>query len=225
MGDTQNGLFQLPKGFRHPRAQVIILTGPSGSGKTSLASRVGLPSLSLDHFYRNDDEPGMPMFSHDIIDWDDPRSWNGEEALAALAQLCIEGAAEIPIYDIPTNQRTGSHRMTLGEHKLFIAEGIFAAELVGRLQEEGLLADALCIARSPLRNAWFRFLRDTAESRKPIPVLIHRGVILARQEPAKIKRWQAQGCRSVGSLGEAQADINLLKHRMRLASQSGSSDT
>ena len=32
----------------------VGIVGPSGSGKTSLSSRVGLPSLSLDDFYRDD---------------------------------------------------------------------------------------------------------------------------------------------------------------------------
>ena len=106
--------------------------------------------------------------------------------------------------------------MTLGENRLFLAEGIFAAELVPRLIEEGLMADAICIDRSPIRNAWFRFLRDVAEARKPIPILIYRGARLARQEPAKIRQWKRQGCRPVPSLDTAESDINLLRHRTRL---------
>ncbi len=216
MSATQEGLFQLPDDFRRPPAQVIVLTGPSGSGKTSLASRVGLPSLSLDDFYRNDDEEDMPMLSDNVVDWDHPRSWNEDEAFAAVAQLCVEGEAEVPIYDIPSNRRTGSRTVTLGEHRLFIAEGIFASELVPRLIEEGLLADAICIDRSPLRNAWFRLLRDVAEARKPIPILVYRGARLARLEPQKILHWKKQGCRPVPSLDTAESDIKLLRHRTRL---------
>ncbi|WP_207203751.1 uridine kinase family protein [Actinomyces minihominis] len=216
MAPAQDELFQLPPGFRRPRAQVIILTGPSGSGKTSLSSRVGVPSLALDDFYRGDDEDGLPMISDNIVDWDDPRSWNDEAAFAAVAQLCIEGQAEVPIYDIPSNRRTGTRTITLGRNRLFIAEGIFASELIPRLIEEGLMADAICIARSPLRNAWFRFLRDVAEARKPVPVLVHRGIRLARQEPKKIRQWKSQGCRPVPSLDAAEADLKLLHHRSRL---------
>ena len=220
MAPAQEGLFQLPDGFRRPRAQVIILTGPSGSGKTSLASRVGLPSLSLDDFSRGDDEEGMPMMSENVVDWDDPASWDGDAAFLAVAQLCIEGQAEVPIYDIPSNQRTGARTITLGQNRLFIAEGIFASELVPRLIEEGLLADAICIARSPLKNAWFRFLRDVAEARKPVHVLVYRGARLTRLEPGKIRQWRNQGCRPVPSLDTAESDILLLRHRTRLA-QSG----
>lgn len=218
MSQVQTGLFRLPDGMRRPRAQVIILTGPSGSGKTSLSSRVGLPSISLDHFYRDEDEPNMPTLTGDVIDWDDPRSWNAQEAFDALSQLCLEGRTEIPIYDIPSNRRTGTRTLELGDHELFIAEGIFASELVAPLLEEGLLADALCIDRSPVRNAWFRLLRDLAESRKSVPVLLYRGARLAREEPKKIKHWVQQGCRAVGSLSDAEASINLMLHRAQLVS-------
>lgn len=216
MVDSQPGLFLLPGGARRPRAQVIILTGPSGSGKTSLASRVGLPSISLDNFYRDQGDPRIPMLSEEVADWDDPRSWNGDQALEALTELCLTGMASVPIYDIPSNRRTGTRTVSLGDNQLFIAEGIFAAELVSALMDEGLLADALCIARSSLKNAWFRLLRDMAEARKPLPVLLWRGAKLARMEPGKIKRWKSQGCRSVQSLTEAQESIELLYQRLRL---------
>lgn len=42
-----------------PRARVIILAGPSGSGKTSLSTRTGIRPLSLDHFYRDEDEAAL----------------------------------------------------------------------------------------------------------------------------------------------------------------------
>lgn len=219
MEQDQPGLFSLPAGSRRPRAQVVILTGPSGSGKTSLASKVGLPSISLDHFYRDETDPGMPLLRPGVIDWDDPASWDADQALAALVQLCTEGQADVPIYDIPSNRRTGTRTASLGNNQLFIAEGIFASELVAPLLEEGLLADALCIARSPLRNAWYRLLRDLAEARKPVPVLLYRGARLARAEPKKIRAWKMQGCRPVPSLTNAEASINLLRHRTRLATR------
>ncbi len=222
VSETQPGLFNLPEGVRKPRAQVIILTGPSGSGKTSLASRVGLPSISLDHFYRDEDDPNMPMLRQDVIDWDDPRSWHAEEAMGAIYQLCTAGQADIPIYDIPTNRRTGTRSFSLGKNQLFIAEGIFASELVAPLFEEGLLADALCIARSPFKNAWYRLLRDLAEARKPVPVLLYRGALLARSEPKKIREWKTKGCRPVGSLDDAEDSINLMRHRLRLVGRSES---
>lgn len=220
MASKQKTLFELPDGMRRPKAQVIILTGPSGSGKTALSRRVGLPAVQLDNFYRDDDEPHMPRLTGNFIDWDDPQSWNEDEAFAAVAQLCVEGQTQMPIYDIPTNKRTGTRTAALGTQPLFIAEGIFAGQLVPRLVDEGLMADAICIARSPLRNAWFRLLRDTAEGRKPLPHLLYRGAHLAREEPSKVRGWVSQGCRPVPSLAAAEEDIKLLLRRAQLAARS-----
>lgn len=215
---AQDGLFEVPRGARRLRARVVVLSGPSGSGKTSLSTRTGLSSLSLDHFYRDGDEAGLPMLREGLVDWDDARSWDADDASAAVLELCRTGSTEVPIYDIPTNRRTGTRRMVLDEDDaLFIAEGIFSAELVHRLEDEGVLADALCIARSPLRNMWFRLLRDLGEARKPPNVLLMRGAKLAREEPAKIRHWVSCGCRPIGSLEEAAAALEALAHAERHA--------
>ncbi len=191
-----------------PQARVIVLAGPSGSGKTSLSTRTGIRAVSLDHFYRDDTEEAMPRFPTGLIDWDDPASWNHDEARKALIELCRSGSTQIPIYDIPTNRRTAIQTLRLDEkEKVFIAEGIFAATLVEELREAGVLADALCIARSPLRNMWYRFLRDLSEGRKALHVLVLRGIHLARKEPALVKGWIQQGCRPVGSLSEAESAL------------------
>ena len=213
----QDPLFDIPDHARRPRARVIILTGPSGSGKSSLSTRTGMTSLSLDHFYRDDTDPDLPRLRDDLIDWDDPRSWHADDAFDAIVEICRTGEADIPIYDIPTNRRTGTQPFSLDdEDAVFIAEGIFAAELVHRLEDEGLLADAICIARRPARNWWFRLLRDMGEARKPVPVLMWRGLKLAREEPEKVKLWITQGCRPVDSLDAAAAALEAVNHAEQL---------
>lgn len=191
-----------------PRARVIILAGPSGSGKTSLSTRTGIRSLSLDHFYKDEDDEAMPRFGNGLIDWDHPDSWHADQALDALLDLCRTGRAVIPVYDIPTNRRTALQSLILDEgESVVIAEGIFAPRLVERLKSAGVLADAICIARSPLRNMWFRFLRDMGEGRKAPHILMARGIHLALKEPARVRAWVAQGCRPVASLHEAEAAL------------------
>lgn len=197
-----------------PHARVIILAGPSGSGKTSLSTRTGIRAVSLDHFYRDDTEEHMPRFPTGLIDWDNPASWHHDEARDALIELCRQGVTQIPVYDIPTNRRTAIQTLRLDEdERIFIAEGIFAAALVDELREAGILADALCIARSPLRNMWYRFLRDLGEGRKALHVLILRGLHLARKEPAMVRGWIQQGCRPVASLAEAEQALLLASTR------------
>ncbi|CAG6395544.1 ATP-binding protein [Streptomyces cocklensis] len=178
-------------------ARVILLAGPSGSGKSSLAARTGLPVLALDDFYKDGDDPSLPPLPGGGYDWDAPQSWNADAALAAIAALCAEGAADTPVYDIGASAATGSTRLDLGGAPLFVAEGIFAAEIVVRCRELGLLADALCLRGRPSTTARRRFLRDLREGRKAVPFLLRRGWHLMRAERTIVARQVALGCAPV----------------------------
>jgi uridine kinase len=179
-------------------AQVVLLAGASGSGKTSLTRRVGLPTLALDDFYRDADDPRQdpPLPRRfGIVDWDDPASWDATAALTAVETLCREGAADVPVYDIPSSRQTGTVRVDLGDRHVFVAEGVFAAELVAAVRARGLLADAICVTLHPAVTFGRRLLRDLAEMRKPPLTLVRRGLALARAERGLVERWTALGCR------------------------------
>jgi uridine kinase len=203
-----DALFDVPPGARKPLTRVVLLTGPSGSGKTALTRRLGLPVVALDDFYLDVDHPGMPM-RYGIVDWDDPRSWDGDAAMVALLELTRTGRAEVPVYDIPTSRRTGTTVLETAGAPLVLAEGIFAAELVDACRAEGILADAICLVRPRLTTFWFRFLRDVAEARKPLVTLVRRGWGLLRTEPLLVGRWVMLGCRKV-SPAQAERDIRAL---------------
>ncbi len=181
-----------------PRARVVLLGGASGSGKTRLARSLGVPRLRLDEFYRDGDDPLLRQhFGDGSIDWDDPASWDVEAAIAALTRLCLDGVVDVPIYDIAASRRTGSTSLDLLGSPVVLAEGIFAAEVAPRLQSAGLLADALCLNRNRHLTFARRLARDLAQSRKPVPVLLRRGMFLRRTEPAMSHRWSSLGCRLV----------------------------
>ncbi|WFE38365.1 hypothetical protein [Micromonospora sp. WMMD998] len=76
---------------------------------------------------------------------------------------------------------------------IFIAEGIFAAEIVGECRRRGLLAGAYALRRP--RGATFlrRLARDLAEQRKAPRVLVRRGITLLRAEPAVLRRQTGLG--------------------------------
>lgn len=179
-------------------ARVVVLAGPSGAGKSRLAGRLGLPLLRLDDFYRAGDEAGLPRISEGanagLVDWDHPDSWDLDAALAALAVLCEEGAADVPVYSIAANGRTGTQHLDLQGARLLVAEGIFAPEVVPALRERDLLAAAYCLRQHPLVTFWRRLTRDLREHRKPPLVLVRRGVALLRGQRAVVRHAVSRGC-------------------------------
>lgn len=181
------------------RAQVVVLAGPSGAGKSRLAERLGLPLLRLDDFYKDGDDPTLPRITHGanagLVDWDDPASWHREDALAALRELCTTGRSEVPVYEIAQNGRCGSRTVDLGGSTRFVAEGIFAPDVVAACREEGMLEAAYCITQHPLVTFWRRLTRDLREHRKPPLMLMRRGVALMRDQQQVVARALRQGCR------------------------------
>ena len=129
-------------------ARVILLAGPSGSGKSRLATRSGLPILQLDDFYRSGGDPALPRFATGEVDWDDARSWHADRALDAIRALCSAGEATVPIYDIAANGPSGAQHLRLDGAARFVAEGIFAAELVASCRIEG--SAGFCDLRPPV---------------------------------------------------------------------------
>ncbi|MDH6225365.1 MULTISPECIES: uridine kinase family protein [Streptomyces] len=174
--------------------RVVLLCGPSGSGKSLLAARTGLPVLRLDDFYKEADDPSLPLVAgSEDIDWDHPLSWDADTAVAAIEALCRTGRTEVPVYDISLSARTGRTELDIEDAPVFVAEGIFAAEIVSRCRELGLLGDALCLARGPVTTFRRRFLRDLRESRKSVPFLLRRGWRLMRSERTIVARQTSLG--------------------------------
>jgi uridine kinase len=182
-------------------AHVIVLAGPSGSGKSRLAERIGLPVLRLDDFYKSAGDPGLPVIDHGanagLVDWDHPGSWLPEDALDAVRRLCEVGSADVPIYDIAHDGRCGHRLLDLHGEPLFVAEGIFAQEIVPALRAAGLLAAAYCVRQHPVVTFWRRLTRDLRERRKPPLVLVRRGLDLLRDQRRVIDHAVALGCEPV----------------------------
>lgn len=184
-------------------ARVILLGGPSGAGKSRLAVRLeearGWPRLQLDHFYRDGTEPDLPQITRGanagLIDWDHPATWHENDALKTVLQLCENGYAEVPTYDLAGSRRTGHQEVDLGGATCFTAEGIFAPEIAEACREAGVLAGAYCITQNRAVTFARRLGRDLREHRKAPPVLVRRGISLAVQQGDVVRRATAVGCR------------------------------
>jgi len=172
--------------------RVILLAGPSGSGKSYIARQTGLPVLCLDDFYKNGDDPTLPR-RNGQVDWDSPQSWDARTAVDTIARLAREGRADVPVYAIGADRRVSTRAFEVDGSPLFVAEGIFAAEIVEECRRRGLLAGAYALRRP--RGATFlrRLARDLAEQRKAPRVLLRRGVALLRAEPAVLRRQTGLG--------------------------------
>jgi len=203
------------------RAQVIVLAGPSGAGKSHLAERLELPVLRLDDYYKNGDDPSLPRIDLaggvPIVDWDHPDSWNSDAAVTAVEELCRTGCTDAPVYDIALNSRTGHRVLELGDSAYFVAEGIFAQEIVGECRRRALLADAFCVTQHPGVTFVRRLARDLREHRKPPFVLVRRGLHLLLAQRALVATAEKLGCRKV-SPDAAYREIRELTGRAGRAS-------
>jgi uridine kinase len=190
--------------------RVILLAGPSGSGKSTIVRAVGLPMVYLDDFYKSGSDPTLPLHPElGIVDWDHPDSWDRPAALAALEELARTGSAEVPVYDIAADGPSGTRRVEVGQ-RVFVAEGIFAPELVAELRGRGLLLDAIVVRRDRWKNLVRRAARDLRERRKPPGTILRRGVRLFQVEQSVLDRAVAAGCRP---LGAAETRAALATHR------------
>lgn len=194
-------------------ARVIVLAGPSGAGKSRLATRLGLPVLRLDDFYKDGTDPSLPRIQDGanagLVDWDHPGSWRPDQALETLDRLCRQGWAEVPIYDIARDGHCGWRTLDLHGSPYFLAEGIFAQDVVADCRGRGLLAAAYCIRQHPMITFWRRLTRDLRERRKPPLVLVRRGVALLRAQRRLVADAVSKGCRPMTG-DEAYRDIRAL---------------
>ncbi|MEU7931080.1 ATP-binding protein [Micromonospora echinofusca] len=148
--------------------------------------------LCLDDFYKNGDDPTLPR-RNGLVDWESPRSWDAAAAVATIARLAREGRADVPVYAIGADRRVSTRPFEVAGSPLFVAEGIFAAEIVEECRRRGVLAGAYALRRP--RGATFvrRLARDLAEQRKAPRVLVRRGLALLRAEPAVLRRQTGLG--------------------------------
>ena len=205
IGDETLKVVARPEASLHPDGtrRVVIVAGPSGAGKsrlvTQLQGRYGWPIVRLDDFYRDGDDPCLPILPIGVTDWDNPRSWRADAAVQALVALCQNGITDLPTYDIGSSRAVGHSAVTAEPGQLILAEGIFAAEIIAALGEADALAAAYCVHTGRWLTFWRRLIRDLAERRKPPWILWRRGLSLCAQESRIVARQVGLGAQPVSA--------------------------
>ncbi|AXE38248.1 uridine kinase family protein [Acidipropionibacterium virtanenii] len=187
---------------------VVLLAGPSGSGKSRLTRQLGVPQLRLDDFYRDGDDPGLPVI-RSMVDWDDIASWSLDAAVTALCSLVEHGSARTPRYNLSTSRAEGTRPVITDGSPVILAEGIFAPDLLEPCRRAGLRVLPIWLDRSRDVNFVRRLRRDLHQHRKAPAVLVRRGLALRRSETAIRNRAVALGFQPCG-MRRARADIGEL---------------
>ncbi|HEX6498304.1 MAG TPA: ATP-binding protein [Micromonosporaceae bacterium] len=143
-------------------------------------------------------------------DWESPQSWDAAAAVDAIVTLCTTGQATVPVYSIGADRRVGGTRLELDGAPLFVAEGIFAAEIVAECARLDVLAAAFAVRRHRAVTFVRRLTRDLAERRKPPALLVRRGLTLYANEPRVLARQAALGALPAGRRAIERAVAALL---------------
>ena len=119
----------------HEQIRVILLAGPSGSGKTTSANLIkdaliarGEHSMviSLDDFYRDQDDPDYPLNARGERDYECPDSLNLEKLRTCLLDVIENRPFSVPKYDFKSGRAVSVTEYQPLEHGCVIIEGLHA---------------------------------------------------------------------------------------------------
>ena len=182
------------------RARVIVLAGPSGAGKSRLAERHRAPGAAPRRLLQGRRRPDA---AEDHRGPERRASPTGTTRRPGCSTTRSTPWSRSVATARPTCRSTRSRRTagaagrcsTWPGSPYFLAEGIFAQEVVPPLAERGLLAAAYCVTQHPVVTFWRRLTRDLREHRKPPLVLVRRGLALLRDQRRVVAHAEALGCR------------------------------
>ncbi|MFH0878045.1 MAG: adenylyl-sulfate kinase [Candidatus Omnitrophota bacterium] len=123
---------------RSKKPVLVLIAGASCSGKTSLALELkkkihrqglGVSVLSLDEFFKDIDDPGLPRNEEGQKLFDTVNSYHYMEFLKILHALVSGIDARTPCYDIVKAKRVPDKLRLIKASPVIIAEGLFVISL------------------------------------------------------------------------------------------------
>ena len=121
--------------LKNEQIKVILLAGPSGSGKTTsanlikdalIASGESSMVISLDDFYRDQDDPAYPKNERGERDYECPDSLNLEKVESCLSKVIADLPFTVPKYDFKVGKAVSMTNYPPLGHGCVIIEGLHA---------------------------------------------------------------------------------------------------
>ena len=148
---------------RDKKIDIILLAGPSGSGKTTSANLIsdaieknGRHSsvVSLDDFYRNNDDPDYPKTEMGDADFESPAALDIPELVKTLKAVASGKCFYLPKFDFKRKSRTKMEKQSPIGGGVIIIEGLHALnpEIFTHLPKEKLLKIFISVSTNITKN-------------------------------------------------------------------------
>jgi len=116
---------------------LVLITGGSCSGKTFLADQLkdklgqqGVSVMPLDSFFRDLDDPDLPLNKSGQSLFDVPDSYHQQEFISAVRALLSGKDSQIPYYDRGLNRRMPEKFQVVESRPIVIVEGLFVMTML-----------------------------------------------------------------------------------------------
>ncbi|MFH1284602.1 MAG: AAA family ATPase [Candidatus Peregrinibacteria bacterium] len=108
---------------------LLLISGPTGSGKSTISKMIseelGVSLLSLDNYFKNEDEMELVLPELNIRQWDSPDCYNWNVLIETLQDIFRKKIARIPIFSHELSRQNGWAHLRLQKTPL-IVEGLYA---------------------------------------------------------------------------------------------------
>ena len=108
---------------------ILLITGPTGSGKSTISKTIsaelGLSILSLDNYFRDEEEMELVLPDFNIRQWDAPDCYHWDILVKNLQSIFRDKISSIPIFSHECSKRSGWSSLSLQKTPL-IVEGLYA---------------------------------------------------------------------------------------------------
>ncbi|MBU1180359.1 hypothetical protein KJ885_05425 [Patescibacteria group bacterium] len=137
--DFETGLKELARALSsYNRRTLVAIAGGSCSGKTFFSKKLheclaktGSSSsiIKLDDYFRDIDDPGLPLTDAGELLFDAPGSFHEQEFVADVSRLLGSRDIMAPRYIKPTMRRTEERKLILAS-QFILAEGLYAIRML-----------------------------------------------------------------------------------------------